>query len=302
MKKEFYYPSRDGVTQIHAVEWIPEGEVNAVLQICHGMAEYIERYHEFAEFLTEHGIYVVGHDHLGHGKSVVSQEKLGFFHETDGNNYVIADIHQLRTRAEKKYPGVPYFIMGHSMGSFLVRQYLGLYSSGLSGAVIMGTGNQPSIMVYAGKLVCRVIAKVKGWDYRSQFVHNLADGAYEKKLGTAWLSCNEDNVRKYENDPLYGFLFTVNAYYHMFSGIVKMNRQEAEGKAVKTLPLFFVAGKEDPVGAYGKGVERVYKKYKEHGYRDVEMKLYPGDRHEILNEEDRKLVFQDILTWLENRK
>lgn len=276
--------------------------MNAVLQICHGMAEYIERYHEFAEFLTEHGIYVVGHDHLGHGKSVVSQEKLGFFHETDGNNYVIADIHQLRTRAEKKYPGVPYFIMGHSMGSFLVRQYLGLYSSGLSGAVIMGTGNQPSIMVYAGKLVCRVIAKVKGWDYRSQFVHNLADGAYEKKLGTAWLSCNEDNVRKYENDPLCGFLFTINAYYHMFSGIAKMNRQEAEGKAVKTLPLFFVAGKEDPVGAYGKGVERVYKKYKEHGYRDVEMKLYPGDRHEILNEEDRKLVFQDILTWLENRK
>lgn len=302
MKKEFYYPSRDGVTQIHAVEWIPEDEVTAVLQICHGMAEYIERYHEFAEFLTEHGIYVVGHDHLGHGKSVVSQEKLGFFHETDGNNYVIADIHQLRTRTEKKYPGVPYFIMGHSMGSFLVRQYLGLYSSGLSGAVIMGTGNQPSIMVYAGKLVCRVIAKVKGWDYRSQFVHNLADGAYEKKLGTAWLSCNEDNVRKYENDPLCGFLFTINAYYHMFSGIAKMNRQEAEGKAVKTLPLFFVAGKEDPVGAYGKGVERVYKKYKEHGYRDVEMKLYPGDRHEILNEEDRKLVFQDILTWLENRK
>lgn len=302
MKKEFYYPSRDGVTQIHAVEWIPEDEVTAVLQICHGMAEYIERYHEFAEFLTEHGIYVVGHDHLGHGKSVVSQEKLGFFHETEGNNYVIADIHQLRTRTEKKYPGVPYFIMGHSMGSFLVRQYLGLYSSGLSGAVIMGTGNQPSIMVYTGKLVCRVIAKVKGWDYRSQFVHNLADGAYEKKLGTAWLSCNEENVRKYENDPLCGFLFTVNAYYHMFSGIAKMNRQEAEGKAVKTLPLFFVAGKEDPVGAYGRGVERVYKKYKEHGYRDVKMKLYPGDRHEILNEEDRKLVFQDILTWLENRK
>ena len=204
MKREFYYPSRDGVTKIHAIEWIPEGEVTAVLQMCHGMVEYIDRYHEFADFLTKHGVYVVGHDHLGHGKSVVSQEKLGFFHETDGNAYVIADIQQLRMQTAKKYPGVPYFIMGHSMGSFLVRQYLGLNSGGLSGAIIMGTGEQPSLVVNAGKLVCKIIAAIKGWDYRSKFVNNLAVGAYEKKLGAAWLSKNPENVKKYqleENKP-----------------------------------------------------------------------------------------------------
>lgn len=302
MKREFYYPSRDGVTKIHAIEWIPEGEVTAVLQMCHGMVEYIDRYHEFADFLTKHGVYVVGHDHLGHGKSVVSQEKLGFFHETDGNAYVIADIQQLRMQTAKKYPGVPYFIMGHSMGSFLVRQYLGLYSGGLSGAIIMGTGEQPSLVVNAGKLVCKIIAAIKGWDYRSKFVNNLAVGAYEKKMGAAWLSKNPENVKKYHEDPLCGFIFTVNAYYHMFSGIAKMNQQEKEGKVAKSLPLLFVAGKDDPVGNYGKGVENVYNKYKKCGYQDVQLKLYEEDRHEILNEEDKDVVFQDILAWLEIRK
>ena len=302
MKREFYYPSRDGVTKIHAIEWIPEGEVTAVLQMCHGMVEYIDRYHEFADFLTKHGVYVVGHDHLGHGKSVVSQEKLGFFHETDGNAYVIADIQQLRMQTAKKYPGVPYFIVGHSMGSFLVRQYLGLYSGGLSGAIIMGTGEQPSLVVNAGKLVCKIIAAIKGWDYRSKFVNNLAVGAYEKKMGAAWLSKNPENVKKYHEDPLCGFIFTVNAYYHMFSGIAKMNQQEKEGKVAKSLPLLFVAGKDDPVGNYGKGVENVYNKYKKCGYQDVQLKLYEEDRHEILNEEDKDVVFQDILAWLEIRK
>lgn len=302
MKREFYYPSRDGVTKIHAIEWIPEGEVTAVLQMCHGMVEYIDRYHEFADFLMKHGVYVVGHDHLGHGKSVVSQEKLGFFHETDGNAYVIADIQQLRMQTAKKYPGVPYFIMGHSMGSFLVRQYLGLYSGGLSGAIIMGTGEQPSLVVNAGKLVCKIIAAIKGWDYRSKFVNNLAVGAYEKKMGAAWLSKNPENVKKYHEDPLCGFVFTVNAYYHMFSGIAKMNQQEKEGKVAKSLPLLFVAGKDDPVGNYGKGVENVYNKYKKCGYQDVQLKLYEEDRHEILNEEDKDVVFQDILAWLEIRK
>ncbi len=302
MKKEFYYPSKDGITQIHAVEWIPEGDVKAVLQICHGMVEYIERYHEFAEFMEKHGIYVVGHDHLGHGKSVVSDEKLGYFGEPKGNSYVIADIHKLRVQTVEKYPNVPYFMLGHSMGSFLLRQYLGLYSRGLSGAIVMGTGKQPNAVLAVGKFVCKMIASVKGWDYRSKFVNSFAVGGYEKKMGLAWISRNPENVEKYGADPLCSFMFTVNAYYHMFSGIQKMNEQEKEGKTIKTLPIFFVAGKEDPVGNYGKSVESVYRQYKAAGYQDIEMKLYEKDRHEILNETDREIVFDDILNWLENRK
>lgn len=302
MKQEFYYLSQDGVTQIHAVTWVPEEKVKAVLQICHGMVEYIERYDEFARFMSKHGVYVVGHDHLGHGKSVVNADKYGYFGEPDGNDYVIGDIHKLRLQTTEKYPDVPYFMLGHSMGSFLLRQYLGLYAEGLAGAIVMGTGEQPSIVLGAGKLVCKMVAAIKGWNYRSKFVNNLAVGGYEKKLGAAWLSKNPENVQKYAADPLCGFVFTVNAYYHMFSGMEKMNRQEKEERTLKSLPIFFVAGREDLVGNCGKGVENVYRKYVAAGYKDVEMKLYAEDRHEILNEADRETVFEDILSWLESRK
>lgn len=306
MKKEFYYPSKDGETQIHAIEWMPDTEIKAVLQICHGMVEYIDRYHDFAEFLSKNGYYVVGHDHLGHGKSVTGLEKLGYFHETNGNAYVIADIHKLRVQTEKKYPNVPYFIMGHSMGSFLVRQYMGLYGGGLSGTIIMGTGEQPDILLHAGKAVCRIIAACKGWEYRSKLVDGMAAGGYERHFrgetdGSNWLSRNPENVKKYKADSLCGYMFTVNAYYHMFYGMEQMNRQEREGKIAKNLSIFLVAGKEDPVGNFGKSVENVYKKYQKCGIKDVEMKLFEEDRHEILNESDREQVYQDILAWLENR-
>ena len=131
MKQDFYFPSADGLTTIHASEWIPEGTVRAVLQISHGMVEYIGRYDRFAQYLNEHGFYVVGNDHLGHGESVVSDEKLGYFKDPDGNECIIADLHRLRQITEKKYPGVPYFMLGHSMGSFLIRQYMMLYGQGL---------------------------------------------------------------------------------------------------------------------------------------------------------------------------
>ncbi len=298
MKREFFYLSKDGSTTIHAIEWIPEGKEKGIVQICHGMAEHIDRYHEFAEYLSMRGFYVVGHDHLGHGRSVSEPEKFGYFHETDGNAYVIADMHQLRIRTEKMFPGSPFFMLGHSMGSFLLRQYLGLYSGGLSGAVIMGTGDQSDIVLVGGKLVCKLLASIKGWDYRSNFVHNLADGAYTKKYGAGWLSKNTENVEKYKKDPMCGFCFTLNGYYHMFSGMKKMNEQEKAGKTSRKLPLFFVSGGDDLVGNCGKGVKKVYRTYKSRGYLDVEMKLYRGDRHEILNEADRQEVFQDIFDWL----
>ena len=162
MKREFFYPSADGETDIHAVEWIPEGEVKAVLQISHGMVEYADRYDAFAAWLAQRGWYVTGNDHLGHGKSVTSEEKYGFFHVPDGNACVIRDIHALKERTGKKYPGVPCFMLGHSMGSFLLRQYLLRYGRGLAGAVIMGTGYKGKPILLAGQLLCRLFAAVKG--------------------------------------------------------------------------------------------------------------------------------------------
>ena len=306
MKNEFYFPSKDEKTKIHAIEWIPETKVKAVLQLCHGMVEYIDRYHDFARYLSQNGYYVVGHDHLGHGKSIYSSERLGFFNEDNGNDCVIGDIHQLRVRTEEKYPNVPYFMLGHSMGSFLVRQYIGFYGAGLTGAIIMGTGDQPNAILQMGKAVCKITAAFKGWHCRSGLVDNMAAGGYNKRFeketdGSNWLSRNPENVRIYRNDLLCGYMFTVNAYYHMFDGMVKMNQQEKAGRIPKSLSIAFVSGKEDPVGNFGKAVRMVYKRYKSYGIQDVKIRLYEDDRHEILNELDREQVYQDILMWLDKR-
>ena len=167
MENEFYYPSRDGKTQIHAMEWVPEGEIKGVLQICHGMVEYIKRYRELGEYLAERGYYVTGHDHLGHGQSVQSEADYGYFDETKGNQYVIGDIHRLREITMEKFPDAPYYMLGHSMGSFLLRQYLTLYGKGLAGAIVMGTGYQGTLILSAGQCICRIIAAFKGWKYRA---------------------------------------------------------------------------------------------------------------------------------------
>lgn len=307
MKREFYFPSSDGVTQIHAIEWLPDGEVKAVLQICHGMVEYVDRYDGFAKYLAERGFLVVGHDHLGHGESVQDEDHLGFFHETSGNKYVISDIHRLRLATEKKFQGVPYFMMGHSMGSFLLRQYLTMRAEGLAGAIIMGTGYMPNGLLTVGQLVCKAIASVKGWNYRSEFVNQLGMGGYNKQFEPSdstkdWITSDEEMRKAYEADPLCSFIFTVNGYYQMFEGMKTLTRKGAIEKIPRDLPVIFVSGAEDPVGSNGVGVTRVFQKYEQSGIKDIQMKLYPGDRHEILNETDRMEVYEDLYQWLDARR
>lgn len=307
MKEEFYYLSRDGMTKIHAIEWVPDGEIKAVLQICHGMVEYIDRYDEFARYLTDRGYYVVGHDHLGHGQSIQKEEDLGYFHEKCGNKFVIGDMHQLRQKTQSKYPDAPYFILGHSMGSFLTRQYIQMYGQGIKGAVIMGTGHQPAILLNLGKVLCKLIASVKGWHYRSKFINNMAFGSYNKKFRPAktdvdWVTSDPGQLAKYVADPLCSFTFTINGYYHLFCSIKALTKKEDRDKIPKDLPIFFVAGKDDPVGNFGKSVEKVYEMYRECGIKDLSIRLYEGDRHEILNETDRRQVYQDLYEWLEQKR
>ena len=300
-RREFTYPSADGKTQIHAVEWKPDGDVCAILQISHGMQEYIGRYDGFAQFLTGHGFLVTGNDHLGHGASVISEEEHGYFGEPDGNRYVIADIHTLRAKTQAAYPDVPYLMLGHSMGSFLLRQYLTMYAGGLAGAVIMGTGAQPQAALTIGKLCCRLIGIFRGRHYRSSFVNNLAIGGYNKKFQPArtpndWLTKDTAVVDAYCADPWCTFMFTVNAYYHMFRGIEAA--QKGADRIPKTLPLLVASGADDPVGGFGTGVREVYEGYQKSGMQDVSLRLYETDRHEILNETDRQTVYADILAWL----
>lgn len=307
MKDEFYFPSKDGNTEIHTIEWKPEGEVKAVLQIVHGMVEYINRYEEFAEYLCSQGIYVVGNDHLGHGKSVQSKCEYGFFHKKYGNACVMSDIHALHQRTAKKYPGVPYFMLGHSMGSMLLRQYIQIYGEGLSGALFIGVvAERPPILLWMGKRICRIIALVKGWHYRSKLVDNLVVGSFNKKYKEPrtradWITGDRERLDAYVSDPLCSFMFTVNAYYHLFDGMLVAQDKKSVFLVPKTLPLLFAAGADDPVGSYGKGVRRIYEKYKKAGMQDAAIRIYPEARHELLNETNRKQVTEDLLTWIKAR-
>ncbi len=304
--KDLYYDSVYGVHKIHACEWDPDGEPKAVLQIIHGMTEFAARYDEFARFMADNGFLVVGEDHLGHGDSVNSPEDYGFFRERNGNKCVLEDIRTLRDMTRNKYPDVPYFILGHSMGSFLARQFMARYGGGLSGAVVMGTGSRPASVLSAGMALCRMIALARGWRYRSRLVRNMASGNYNKKCGNAtpaeWLSKNDKNKAAFLADPKCAFIFTVNGYYNMFYSFRDCQDRNTMAKIRKDLPVLLVSGEDDPVGDYGKGVEQAYRLYKEAGLEDVQMKLYKGDRHEVLNELDRQDVFRDLLEWFESRK
>lgn len=306
-KEEFYFDSRDGEHKIHAVKWVPEVEKPVcVLQIVHGMAEYIERYDEFATYLANKGILVVGDDHLGHGKSVRPGEPYGYFCKEDAPTVLVRDEHRLKKMIQEQNVGVPYMILGHSMGSFITRNYLLRYGSGIDGAIIMGTGMQPKAVVMAAVALAAVQKIFCGGRHVSKLIDKAAFGSYNKKIKSPktdfdWLSANEENVQRYLEDPLCGFVFTVNGFQTLFKLIRNLYDQEKLQAMPKKLPVFLVAGAEDPVGDYGRSVERVYQSYKELGMENAQMKLYPGDRHEILNEADREDIYGDIYRWLLQR-
>lgn len=302
-KEEFTFPSSDGVTTIRAIRYIPDGDIKAILQISHGMVEFIDRYEPLASYLTEKGILVTGNDHLGHGESVTSRDNWGYFHEEEGYLKVLEDLHHLTLITKEKYPNLPYFLLGHSMGSFYARRYLFTYQNQLDGAIIMGSAWQPKLLTNTGKLLCKIIAFFKGSKYRSPFINNMALGSYNSKWEPStthndWLTRDEKIVDWYSKEPKCSFVFTVNGYYNLFSVLNDVCDKNNIDKVPKDLPVIFLAGNDDPVGNFGKGVTKLYETFKDVGIKDVSIKLYPNDRHEILNELDKLQVYEDVYVFL----
>lgn len=302
--KEIYFTSNDGKSRIHAVEWVPENRPKAILQLVHGMAEHIERYGEFATFMAEHGYLVVGDNHLGHGKSVPENGQKGYFCDGDAASVLVRDEHKLREVVEGEYPGIPYFILGHSMGSFITRNYLTEYGHEVQGAVIMGTGMQSRTLLGLSKTLAKAEKLFKGDRHVSTFIDKLAFGGYYKKIPgytmkNEWLTSNLDAVQKYNDDPDCGFTFTVNGFSTLFELIWRLHDEERLGRIPRNLPMLFVSGADDPVGNYGKGVKQAVRTVQKAGVRDVTMKLYPGGRHEILNDREHEEVYEDVLSFYE---
>ncbi len=305
-KEEFTFDSRDGKTKLHAVRWVPEGKVVCILQIVHGMAEYIERYEELAQFLGEKGILVTGDDHLGHGKSVKPGGTYGYFCEQDPATVVVRDVHRLKKMTQEDYPGIPYVILGHSMGSFILRNYLFRYGTGIEGAIICGTGSQPQILVKFCKILAALQRMFLGDKHVAKLIDSLAFGSYNNRIpdvktSSDWLCTDDQIVESYVKDELCGFTFTVNGFRTLFELLNRLNKMENVSRMPKDLPVYFIAGEMDPVGNYGKGVRKAYEDFKKAGMERISLKLYPEGRHELLNEKNKKQVYEEIYLWIMER-
>lgn len=307
----YQFASADGVTQIHGVKWTPEGQPVAVLQIVHGMVEYIERYRSFAEFLNSKGFVVVGHDHIGHGESVSSPEEWGIMHAKHPSDIMVEDIYANYKLTKQAYPSLPYFIMGHSMGSYMTRKCLSVKAKemdGLAGAIIMGTGTEASGTINAGLAFINFLSFFRSDEYRSTMVRDMTYSAPYKQYDctgatpdNSWLTKDVETVKKYYSDPKCTYTFSLGAYRGLVESTKYDNDPANIAKMKKNLPVFFVSGACDPVGNMGKGVEAARDKFVAAGMQDVSLKLYDNDRHEILNETDREVVYEDLYAWMQKK-
>ena len=304
--KDFYFNSSTGKNKIHARMCVPDAEPRAIVQIIHGIAEYIGRYDEFMSFLADNGIIAVGTDHLGHGKSIESEEQTGFFAYDNGWDYVVRDEEVLRLAMHENYPELPIIVFGHSMGSFMTRTLLIRYPDAFNAAIISGTGNQGAALVNGGLFMGNLVTGLRGAHHYSKFLNNLAFGSYNKiydnpKTEYDWLSRDEANVQKYIDDPLCGFIPSCSLFRDMMTGVKFITNKKSLTAMNKDMPVYFMSGDMDPVGECGKGVQKAYNNFLEAGMKDVSIKLYPGGRHEMLNEINKDEVYADILAWLNSK-
>lgn len=322
-KEPASYPSADGRTTVRATIWYPENRTEkprGVVQLVHGMSEYIDRYEEFALFLTSQGFIVCGNDHVGHGRSVVdfepTQEQLDAFENpasstewghipvSAGHDVLVNDVITLMDAMKQAYPTSSYFLFGHSMGSFVARCVIARRGEDLSGAIICGTGNTPAALSKSGNALARMTAMTRGEKHFSKTLHGLADGAYSKAIKDArtdfdWLNTDGASVDKYIADPACGFPFTAGGYVALTGLTGEVANEKKIAGIPDDLPLLYIAGEFDPVGENGEGVEAAAELAREAGVKDVFVKIYPDMRHEILNEPDHMMVFDDILYWME---
>ncbi len=302
-KNERTFLSSDGKTPIHVVQWQPETAPRAVVQIAHGVAEYADRYDPFAAWLTEQGFAVVAGDHIGHGQSVAPDAPRLYFGPEGSWHRVVQDLYTLREQTGAAFPGQPYFLLGHSMGSFLTRSYLIRYPGTLDGAILMGTGQMSPVEIAAGQAVAAQESRRLGPDQFSPLVDRLSFASYNKHFAPNrteldWLSADPDNVDRYQADPLCGGPVSIGLFRELLRGLAYIRDPKNLRHMNLTTPILFISGADDPVGGCGKGVRRAEESFRRAGVRDVRLKLYPGARHEILNDFCQEQVRRDILSWL----
>lgn len=298
----FKFKGEDG-KGIATYVWNNVEHIHGVVQIFHGMAEHAQRYDHFARFLNSNGFIVYANDHRGHGKTAEDMGRTGIICK-DGFHLIVEDEYILFKIITQKYSDLPVFILGHSFGSFVAQEFITLHGSEIAGVILTGSALQSGMDVTLGRILASLQRKIFGEDKKSYLIDKLAFGTYNKKIPNAqykfsWLSTDEAEVVKYEKDPLCGEVFSIGFYYYFFRGLKNLYLQKKLVSIPHKLPVYILSGEEDPVGYYGKRVQKLYDLYRKYGLENIQMKLYPGKRHEILNEADRLEVYNDILVWID---
>ena len=302
----FDLPTDDGLT-LFVYRWMPENvPLRAVVQIAHGMAEHAARYERFAAALCRAGIGVYANDHRGHGRTAGGPENIGYFADADGWNKVVADMGQLCAAIGRENPGVPIFLFGHSMGSFLSRTFISRRGNEIRGAILSGTGGDPGLLGKIGLFIARALCFIKGAKSPSPLLNALSFGGFNKpfrpnRTEFDWLSRDAAEVDKYVADPLCGAVFTAGFFVDLIGGINEIHTPDTFTRTPGDLPILLFSGARDPVSADGKGVREVFDAYQKAGAVDIQMTLYEDGRHEMLNETNRDEVTENIIQWIQER-
>lgn len=279
---------------------VPEGEPRGIVQIVHGMCEHKERYIPLMEFIASKGFAVVCHDHRGHGASVESPEDLGYMGK-DGWLSMVKDTKAVSDWAKARWPGVPFTLFGHSMGSMVVRSYAKRYDREIDSLIVCGCPSDNPAKG-AGILLARLMGRIKGWHYRPKILQKMSFGAYDKPFAqegwvSAWVCSDPEILKAYHNDPLCQFVFTADGFLNLLL-LMKDCYSKGDKAGNPDLPVRFISGSDDPCRITDKALESAVQAMRDKGYKDVSLKIYPGLRHEIHNETDHTEVWNDILSYL----
>lgn len=304
--KKFRFTDSEG-KDINVYKWIPDKtSIKGIVQISHGMTETALRYDYFAKKLNEEGFIVYANDHRGHGETASSKEELGYIADEDGFEWMVRDLKELTDIIKEENPSLPITLLGHSMGSFLSQRYVEVYGTSIDCLILSGTNGKPKAITKLGRVIAKREINKYGRKYISKTMDKLSFGDFNKKFMPTrtdfdWLCSVEEEVDKYIEDELCGFICTSSFYYDLINGLWTIHKKDNLERIPKDLPIYIFAGEKDPVGYSGKGILNLYNCYKDLGIKEVSYKLYKDGRHEMLNEHNKDEVITDIVNWINKR-
>ena len=302
LAENFYLTASDG-TGIAVHRWKTENKPRAIIQLSHGMAEFAMRYDRFAQAAAAKNYAVFAADHRGHGETAGSLDELGYLADKNGFERVMEDQYELSLEIGKQYQGTPIFLLGHSFGSFIAQMYIERHGELLSGCILSGTRGPDPAEVLGGLIISKLVALLIGKKTPSPFLEHLSSAATNKRIPgatnpDAWLTRDTEEIEKYSDSPWTGFTCTAGFYQDLLHGLSVIHKPREIAGISPDLPIFLLSGAEDPVGKYGKTVQKLENMYRKAGISHVNMKLYPGGRHEMHNETNREEVTEDIFAWM----